>query len=580
MNASELNIRSIMHWAMVCFLATVGGQVAQAQGTPTSGAMLTISGNVGAAPVNVTIYDSQIHSGLVQAVPVGTGTSNCKPTDATFPTDAYVLQGGSWTGCDTGDAFEVTDDLNGNTSGVAHQAAGKADISGFHIETHYVCSGSCSGFPPVDFSAYCNTSGTICTTAGGADSGFLTVTNNNASNFTGTITLQGKSNVVGGSWCPANGMAFDTWTTGVVGTSNEGTNSVRLALSPDSSNCGGFNAAQTQTLTAGSPSSFHFGNDAYTITPFNSNPGDRLTLLPVPAPAGPLSNEGTTFGSESLAVIPTSPFSATNYPGQDCIPLSDFSALGNPVCPEIQLACTPGEEEEANDCPTFLYGAEIDFSIDKNSLPNGVGGVGFLGDSTFAPKCPSTSFTTDVILSYTATTPDPIRVSDNPFGCFAATFDPTVAPVPVGTTISIFTGFRSPVVNTPPGSNKLNLIKAGRAVPLKWQQSLNTGAPNTNLSWCQTGPTPLNPAVCQDSGPSVAAPWVFLSRIPLVCPNKVDNITTDIPIDPNNSGFQNFGNGSYQFNWQTSSSDTGCTTVVLQFDTGLSVEPANFQFTH
>ena len=592
MKVFELNTRLIARLVVLCFLVCLGSRAAQAQGSPTSGAMLTISGTVGATPVDITIYDSQIHSGLVQHVPLPseTNTSSCTPTDAKFPTDAFVLQGGSWTGCDAGDAFEVTDDTANNSSGVAHQKAGIADISGFHIETHYVCSGFCSGFPNVAFAAYCNTSGTICTTAGGPDSGFLTVTNNNVSNFTGTITLQGKSNIVGGSWCPANGMAFDTWTTGLVGTSNEGTNSVRLALSPDSSNCGGFNAPQTLTLTAGSPSPFHFGNDAYIITPFNSIAGDQLTLLPVPVPAGPLGSESFTsfpsgqFGSET-PLFSTSPFSATHFTDQACIPFSDVSAAGNPVCTEIQLICIPGNEE-MNDCPTFLYTAEVDFSIDGNSLPNGVGAVRFLGDSTSpSQKCPSTGFNTDVLLSYTATAPvDPVRISDNPFGCFAATFDPTAAPVPPGKTISLFVGFLHTDTENedddPPAKKKLIKIEAGDVVPLIWRQFLNTGAPNTGLSWCQEGPT-SDPAVCGDLTPVVSPPWVFLSRIPIVCPNGPgDNITMQTEIDPNRAGFKNFGNGRYRFNWQTSKTDTGCTAVVLQYDSGLILEPATFQFTH
>ena len=598
----ELKTRLIARFVVVCFFAAAGSQLVQAQVPrtppesgqfpPTSGALLTITGTAGTTPVNVTIYDSQIHSGQVQAVPVGTGTSSCNSTDATFPTDAYVLQGGSWTGCDAGDAFEVTDT---NTSGAPHQAFGKTDVSGFHIETHYICSGACSGFlSPPTFSKYCNTSGTICTTPSGPDSGFLTVTNNTGSAFTGTITLQGNSPTAGGSFCPASvgeggpGVAFDAWTTGL--TSSGDGSSVRLALgsegtteSPkgaDSSNCGGFNAPQTLTLTAGSPSPFHFGNDAYIITPFNSIAGDQLTLLPVPVPAGPLTNEGTGFGSESLVVTPTSPFSATHFPGQACIPFSDVSAAGNPVCTEIQLICT------GSDCPSFLYTAEVDFSIDGNSLPNGVGAVRFLGDSTSpSQKCPSTGFNTDVLLSYTATAPvDPVRISDNPFGCFAATFDPTAAPVPPGKTISLFVGFLHTDTENedddPPAKKKLIKIEAGDVVPLIWRQFLNTGAPNTGLSWCQEGPT-SDPAVCGDLTPVVSPPWVFLSRIPIVCPNGPgDNITMQTEIDPNRAGFKNFGNGRYRFNWQTSKTDTGCTAVVLQYDSGLILEPATFQFTH
>ena len=108
-----------------CF-AGASSPVAQAQ-TPTSGAMLTIDGTVGivgvglgAIPVHLVIYDSQIHSGQVQT----------PPCDPNFPTDAYVLQGGSWTGCDPGDAYEVTDGSQATLLNPHHQYPGAADLTG------------------------------------------------------------------------------------------------------------------------------------------------------------------------------------------------------------------------------------------------------------------------------------------------------------------------------------------------------------------------------------------------------------------------------------------------------------------
>src|SRR5207249_3906222 len=96
---------------------------------PTSGALLSIDGTAGSTPVHLKIYDSQIHSGSVQAAPT------CSNPGDQIPTDAYVLQGGSATGCDTGDNFEVTD----NNPNSPHQASGvKANFSGFRIETHYL----------------------------------------------------------------------------------------------------------------------------------------------------------------------------------------------------------------------------------------------------------------------------------------------------------------------------------------------------------------------------------------------------------------------------------------------------------
>lgn len=54
-------------------------------------------GNFNGDAVDLTVFDSQIHSGVFR-------TSPCDG----ISTDAYVLQGGSPTGCDNGDAFETS----------------------------------------------------------------------------------------------------------------------------------------------------------------------------------------------------------------------------------------------------------------------------------------------------------------------------------------------------------------------------------------------------------------------------------------------------------------------------------------
>src|SRR5438132_951347 len=128
---------------------------------PTSGAMLTINGTVGSNSVNRNIYDSQIHTGNLRSTNLAVASeTNCNSVDAGFPTDAYVLQGGSGTGCDPGDTFETA------------QGTGTASITGtgysFGIETTYTFGG-------------CNTAGTICANP---DTGFLTVTNNSSGAFT------------------------------------------------------------------------------------------------------------------------------------------------------------------------------------------------------------------------------------------------------------------------------------------------------------------------------------------------------------------------------------------------------------
>src|SRR5947208_220098 len=260
---------------LICCVALVvfASAVALSQPKPKSGAMLEIQGTVGSTPIDLRLYDSQIHSGNVQVVPVdGSGGSTCVSTVDNIPTDAYVLQGGAPTGCDPNDPFEVTDNNNFNT---AHQAFGKTDLLGFHIETHYKMNTAASISGASDASAgsttynytltsgpdlqaqesivitgmnsgnngtftissvgsgtfiannasgvsqseatgtgtvtWCNTSGTICANP---DSGFLTL-KNNTSAFIGTISLTGTSPLAGDPSCPVNGLASDTWTSGL-----------------------------------------------------------------------------------------------------------------------------------------------------------------------------------------------------------------------------------------------------------------------------------------------------------------------------------------------------------------------------
>ena len=571
MKASGLNVRVIVPLALICFLAGFGGRLAQAQGIPTSGAMVTINGTVNGAPVKIVIYDSQIHSGNVQAVPVG-GGSSCSSTDAKYPTDAFVLQGGSWTGCDTGDAFEVTD---GNTSGSAHQSPGVANVSGFHIETHYVCGGACSGFPETLPGPICNTSGTICANP---DSGMLIVTNNTNSNFLGTITLQGNSalnSVTGAGYCAVNGAAFDSssftsetpFTAGssvslILGTEGT-TENPGLA---DSSNCGGFNA--TQTSAVGGPFQFLVGSEIYTVTPFSGATGDKLSLLPIPVPAGPLGlypwSPGN-FGSETPA-YPTAPFSATNYPGQAIIPYADFSAAGNPVGVEFQLSCS------GTDCSTFLNTTQINFTVDPLSLPSGVGGVQFLAQHDGNPvgysgTCPTNGFNVDIFFSYT---PDPIKGKTDGNSCFVTTFNPNAAVVASGQTENqeTFVGFQSPVINDGP----VNVVQAGSAIPLIWKTFNSSQVPVTNLTLCN------NPT---GSGCSTTAPWVFIGTIAISC--STDQVLSGAMLldtaTSGGSGLQNMGYGTYQYNLKTVKGSTGCFTPVLGFSTGYwSFGVANFQY--
>jgi len=560
MNCLNVKVRLIACFAVVCFFAGMNTPVANAQ-KPKSGAMLKIDGTVGTTQVHLTIYDSQIHSGLVQA----------PPCDPNFPTDAYVLQGGSWTGCDPGDAYEITDN---NNSGF-HQAPGIANLAGsgysFHIETHYTLGG-------------CNTSGSIC---GSPDSGFLTVTNNNAGAFVGTITLQGTPQNRGdannaASFCPVDvhGNAIDSvTTTAETPLANGGSVTLGLgfpsgegATAADSSNCGGFNAPQTTApLTQGQTTKVQIGGDDFEITPFLGGTGDVLTVLPIPVPAGPIS--GSMFGPTETVLFPSvtgSRFSATNFPGQASIPIADLSAVGNPVALEFQVTCTPGE---LNDCSSFIYTAQTDFTIDPSSFPGGVGGPHFLGQHDGTPvgydgTCPTTGFTVDIFLSYTGGIGDPpLLGSSDGWSCFVGTFDPNAAGVPAGAVVKQKTlvGFQAPVSDAP----AVNVIKAGSTVPLKWQTLDGSGNPVTTLTLCSNF-----------GGAGCTAPWVFIGTTAINCTTDAITGNTDIATNTaGGSGLQNLGNGNYQYNWQTVKGSTGCVTPVLKFSTGfVSFSVANFQY--
>src|SRR5579872_3837799 len=197
-----------------------------------SGALLSLQSADGS--LNLAVYDSQIHSGI----------SHSFPCDNGLVTDAYVLQGGSAIGCDSGDSYE-TSQANG-----AFQFTGNA--YDFNITTFYTATAGTCNSP--------GNTGPIEPICVNPDSGFLTITNNGSSNFTGTITLSGNSPLGGLPYCAPNGMASDSFT----GTLIPG-QSRTFGLSPDASNCGGYNAPQTLTLTAGSTAKFPVGTDDYEL---------------------------------------------------------------------------------------------------------------------------------------------------------------------------------------------------------------------------------------------------------------------------------------------------------------------------
>jgi hypothetical protein len=664
------NSRGIVTKLICCMALVVSTSAFASQNPPTSGALLTIHGTGTSSGIDLKLYDSQIHSGSVQTVPVdGTNGTACLSTSGdNIPTDAYVLQGGAATGCDPNDPFEVTDD---NTA-LTHQASGlkpAAKFSGFKVETHYLSvpvvsiSGATdnldgtttysytrlrgkdilaneniaiggftdfannngnftiqsvvpntsftvgnNGVPATNDSgqnatgtasgpsaAVCNTSGTICANP---DSGFLTVTNNTGSDFNGTIALNGTSTGCGAASDSADfsTSALANGTAVILGVGTPGTPAL-----VDSSNCGGFNQAQLLSLTANQTSFAFFGGgppagglcaapckDDYQFTPLNSASGDTFSILPVPVPAGPLGSgtfgpfptgcvgSGCTFqsgefGSESPIDASPLRFSASNFPTLACVPYADFSAPGNPVCVELHEDCKNGANPCA-DAGNILYTVQNDYSIDANSLPNGIGGPAFLGQHFVS--CPNTGFDLNIVSSYTApsVTFDPLKGSGSgTTSCWVAAFDPNAAAVTTGSTVTTFTGFSG--LLAPPSLNRVNI---GSAVPL------NFTFPTAGLHLCST----VNNTGSTCNG-GAQKPWVAFGTLSIDCTTKAFAPTSsEKTAAAGGSNLQTISTSttppltSYRFNWKIpkTPAPSGCVVMVAQFSGGLVVFPDFFQY--
>ena len=578
--------------------------------TPTSGTVVTISGTAGGTPVNILIYDSQIHSGVVGQVPL----VPCTLADQVFKTDAFVLQGGSPTGCNAVDLYEITDvatstsTFTPRTDNNTHQFPGATDITksaglgspllpgtGFHIETHFICVGKCATGVTTKEKTFCNTAGTICINVVNgipADDGFVVVTNNTGSNFTGAITLQGTSTAGCGASDTSTNLASGASVTLAMG--NPGTAAAPNTL--DSSNCGGFNfdqlsAPQPLPPSAPQPVTFLFGKDKFTMTPSTINGGDILTFRPVPMPDSLFNLPGSTLTNSTLGN------------GQKCVSVADFAGNLNggpanirwPVCPEFQTHCLSNRagfntNGTCNDAESFIWKGELVARLDQNAgYPTDpitglaeIGGVHLLG----APglNCPQNAFSDDIVLSYIgdANIDYTLPIGSTKGNCFVNTFDPTLAqtnPVAPGVQVFAVNGFFSP--QSPPPT--INPINGGQNVGLPFFAADGAGGPGvTNLSWCQPGPSAGNPAVCSDG--TTPAPWVAVLRTPLSVPRCTGAGSTSgfIGVDTN-SFMQNLGGGNYKVNWATSNTESttnNCFWLGLVFNSGAAnTEMNEFQVT-
>jgi hypothetical protein len=531
-----------------------------------SGALLTITSSDGS--VNRAVYDSQIHSNTVQV----------SPCDGAIVTDAYIVQGGSPTGCDEGDNYEVTAANNPSP----HQSQASATISGtgysFTVTTFYLCgygqdSDNACTYPtplsvPPTFTPpingypngpFCNTNNSICTNP---DTGFLAVTNNSATAFSGTITLAGTSPTQGGQFCPPNGIALDT-----INSTLPAGNTWIFALSFDSSNCGGFTQSQTHMLAAGATIKFPFGpdeagnpplpGDDYILAGTNNTGGEQIKFDLFPTLQS-LSNPGGT-AANSFNPGP-------NFPLFTCDPYGSLSnAIGatpNYICAEVHLDCSVGGVENGGDCTTFYYNLTQDYTV-----PSTYGGAGsaLLADTGVFPStgsCPSDSYNQNIFASVTV---DQVKKkgSDNPASaCFVAAngvLNGQPAPlVTQGETVVSFEGLEFPFTLLPP---KLNYIIPGLIAPLSFDYV------GTNLNSSTFSPTsfPINCSTGAPLGP------------PVPISGHLYNLTQLFPkLFPPEHGLT-----EYLFNWQTVKGSKGCASIAFTFANGPTiVVPQEFSYIH
>jgi hypothetical protein len=312
--------------------------------------------------------------------------------------------------------------------------------------------------------------------------------------------------------------------------------------------------SQTQPVFPGVTTVYPIGNDNHKITPFNNLGGELVTI--------------TAFLVPKASFVPPS-----NFPAESCIPYADFSGTTD-TCVEVYQTCAQGSAS-SNDCDTFSYQMMTNYDLPAD-LPA-------IGDPDYLyvqnQSCPTTGTPAQsVFLSYSVNRFDPVtRGGTNPTnGCFVATYTPSAAVIT--STTATFEGFNSPVSNT-----ALNIVKAGRAVPLQWVQLDNSGNPVTNLSLC----TAMNSSGGCTAPAGVSAPWLFIQAYSVrgsLCTQDTDG-TVSLPTNAaGNSGLQYLGStqpGLYQYNWKTPSGipKGTCAEITFTYSSGaFFVTPAQFQF--
>jgi hypothetical protein len=386
---------------------------------------------------------------------------------------------------------------------------------------------------------------------------------------------------------------------------------VCTTLSEEEPDCNPGNGAWTEQV---------YGDDFQAEPLTHLQDVDQWTVLAIPLPAGPLGiGDGGAFGFgpgqygiETPGALPYGPprFNSPNFSNLACIAYTDYSKAAflqsgstQPTCVEIERDCI--ESGGANDCGTASWTGQLDYDIDKDSIPGVIGGPHVLWDSnpdhgpTSPTSPPNTDFLSDSLYAYTGATPvleaslapfhdpPPPKTSGKPaHSIFVSAFSPTQSetqPIAAGKTVG-FPGFEEPIVNNKPPScspsTPVNCILDYVPVGLSWDQTDTSGNAINNLHLCLN----VSGGVCTTKG--VTTPWVYLSSLPVTgCPAGFSGQNPLLGILLNLSTPKH--PGEYTFVWEPGSEQDGCeVSVVLEFGTGLYsaptlswAAPATFQYT-
>jgi hypothetical protein len=295
--------------------------------------------------------------------------------------------------------------------------------------------------------------------------------------------------------------------------------------------------AQSGVVTTAGFTNFSFQNNKYNYkAQLNSGSPTTASVLPI-------------FLNQSAFAVQA----AANFPSAFCFEY-DLSPEHPNSCVEFELTCP---QSSGGTCGSNGSGfdAELGTNYDLPSTfdPTLINRPGWLkgeGPDPLHP-CQGVVFATNQIDSFSLSRVDPFTKggSGGTGSCWIATYNTDG--------VKKFVGFDQPV--GPTDSGNLNIAKAGQAIPLKFQVTLD-GSPIVTLTM----------------------PPVSIVSAPVNCAALDVESTDTLPVTSTSStGLQNLGGGSYLYTWQTQKIWAG-TCRILKLDLGADgdhfVHTALFKF--